>query len=53
VNLADDELAWELRADGTWSKVERVEGVNTHVALRQLAQARAGKRDQDPNAPGR
>ncbi|MDP9420737.1 MAG: RNA degradosome polyphosphate kinase [Actinomycetota bacterium] len=53
VNLADDELAWELGPDGTWSKVERVEGVNTHIALRQLAQARAGKRDQDPTGPGR
>ncbi len=53
VNLADDELAWELGPDGTWSKVERVEGVNTHIALRQLARARAGKRDQDPTGPGR
>ncbi|MBW3581026.1 MAG: RNA degradosome polyphosphate kinase [Actinobacteria bacterium] len=47
VNLADDELAWELGPDGTWNKVERTTGVNTHVALRRLAAERAGRREPD------
>jgi polyphosphate kinase len=42
VNLADDELAWELQADGSWRKVPRELGVDTHRALERLAGDRAG-----------
>jgi polyphosphate kinase len=45
VNLADDVLAWELGSDGNWSKVPTTEGVNTHVALREMAGERARRRD--------
>jgi polyphosphate kinase len=41
VNLADDALAWELAGDGSWHKVETVDGVNTHLRLRELAEERA------------
>ncbi len=40
--LADDVLAWELTSDGSWKKVTTVEGFDTHLALRSLAEARAG-----------
>jgi polyphosphate kinase len=41
VNLADDVLAWDLAADGSWHKVETIVGVNTHLRLRDLAEERA------------
>jgi polyphosphate kinase len=43
VNLADDVLAWVLRADGSWERAcELGTGtVDTHVRLQQLALARA------------
>jgi polyphosphate kinase len=44
VDLADDALAWELGADGSWHKVETVSGVNTHLRLRELAEERARPR---------
>ncbi len=53
VNLADDELAWELHADGCWRKVPSGEGVNTHVALRNLARERSRRRDADGSVLGR
>ncbi len=34
--LLDDVLAWELH-DDTWSKVETVEGINTHDRMQELA----------------
>jgi polyphosphate kinase len=40
-NLADDTLAWQLRADGAWEKVRTVVGVNTHERLAEIATARA------------
>jgi polyphosphate kinase len=40
-NLADDVLAWELRADGTWEKIPTVIGESTQHRLRELAIARA------------
>jgi polyphosphate kinase len=40
VNLGDDTLAWELQPDGTWEKVERATGVDTHLRLQELATAR-------------
>jgi polyphosphate kinase len=45
VNLADDELSWELLADGSWRKVENGSGVNTHRELAQLARERAKQSD--------
>jgi polyphosphate kinase len=50
VNLSDDELAWELHHDGAWTKVERSEGVNTHVALRAAADERARRREAEAAA---
>jgi polyphosphate kinase len=41
IDLADDVLAWELAADGTWHKVPTEVGVSTHRALQDLAAARA------------
>ena len=41
VNLADDELAWELDADGRWHRVPTTAGVNTHRELQELAIQRA------------
>ncbi|HEX5695524.1 MAG TPA: polyphosphate kinase 1, partial [Acidimicrobiia bacterium] len=41
VLLADDNLAWELKPDGTWERVATVAGVDAHVALQELARARA------------
>jgi polyphosphate kinase len=44
VNLADDELAWEL-GPGGWHKVPTKVGVNAHERLQALAEARAGRGD--------
>src|SRR5438067_12860441 len=41
VELEDDVLAWALHADGSWSKVPMVNGVNAQQAFEQLAEARA------------
>jgi polyphosphate kinase len=41
LDLADDVLAWELEADGTWRKVPTEVGVSTHRALQELAVTRA------------
>ncbi|MDX1468842.1 MAG: polyphosphate kinase 1 [Acidimicrobiia bacterium] len=41
VVLSDDNLAWELNADGSWSRVAASTGVDAHVALQDLALARA------------
>jgi polyphosphate kinase len=40
INLEDDELAWELGSDGTWTKVPTRAGVNAHQAFREFALAR-------------
>ena len=42
VNLADDMLAWELSADGSWSKVPTIDGVNAQERFQQLALDRSG-----------
>jgi polyphosphate kinase len=47
INQADDELAWELQSDGAWTKVPRRAGVNTHIALRTVADERARRREAD------
>jgi polyphosphate kinase len=48
VNLADDELAWELHPDGSWHKVPHTTGLNTHVTLERLAADRLGPREPRP-----
>jgi polyphosphate kinase len=40
VNLADDELAWEMAPDGSWQKVPTTHGVNTQATLGRLARER-------------
>ncbi len=49
VNLADDRLAWELGADGTWRKVPEGGGCSTHDRLQELAldRARRGARSAE------
>ena len=44
IELADDELAWELDPEGRWHKVPTSRGVNAHRALQELAVERAGER---------
>jgi polyphosphate kinase len=41
VELADDMLAWKGEPDGSWTKVDTVDGVDSHVRLQQLALERA------------
>ena len=41
VLLADDNLAWALHSDGTWERVSPSAGVDAHIALQELARARA------------
>ena len=44
VELADDQLAWELDGnDGTWHRAEERDGVHTHDELRRRARERAGQ----------
>ena len=45
VNMADDELAWELLPDGSWRKVPTTVGVNTHDTLQAMARVRARRRE--------
>ena len=44
VNLADDELAWELGSDNCWRRVARTQEVNAHLRLQSLAVERARRR---------
>jgi polyphosphate kinase len=41
VNLADDVLAWELDADGSWRRIPTTVGISTHRAFQDAAIARA------------
>lgn len=41
VLLADDNLAWQLDQHGEWSRVPPVSDIDAHVALQELAAARA------------
>jgi polyphosphate kinase len=43
-NLLDDTCAWDLRSDGTWSKVPTVRGVDTFLAMQDRAHERARRR---------
>ena len=40
-------LAWSLEADGTWTKVPVVHGIDAQVALQDLAFARTKARGAD------
>jgi polyphosphate kinase len=42
VGFDDDELAWELDADGEWHKVASTNGINAHRTLQALAVERSG-----------
>ncbi|MDQ6709511.1 MAG: polyphosphate kinase 1 [Candidatus Dormibacteraeota bacterium] len=43
-DLQDDVLAWELHANGTWTKVPTVRGINAQQVFQDLALARAHPR---------
>jgi polyphosphate kinase len=47
LNLADDVLAWQLEADGTWRRVVTTQGVESHERFQELAIARAKGRVHD------
>ena len=49
LQLADDERAWALGADGTWCKVPTVTGINAQQALQKLAVTRSRRR-REPEA---
>ena len=53
VNLADDELAWELLPDGSWRKVPTEAGINTHETLQRLALGRSAAREASVVRPVR
>ena len=40
VELADDELAWQLHGDGTWSRVPTAGGINSHRYFEDSATAK-------------
>jgi polyphosphate kinase len=42
VNLADDQLAWDLHPSGTWRRVEGTDGIDAHMRMQQLALKRSG-----------
>ncbi|MGI8664008.1 MAG: RNA degradosome polyphosphate kinase [Acidimicrobiales bacterium] len=46
INLADDELAWALRPDGSWHKVQRRDGVDTQERFQALAAQRGSRPDR-------
>jgi polyphosphate kinase len=53
LSLADDMLAWELGADGSWTKVPTENGVSAHVSLQKLALKRSlQRRDSEPGNGG-
>ncbi|MCY3961792.1 MAG: hypothetical protein OXG34_09030, partial [bacterium] len=35
-NLRDDELAWDLRSDGSWQRVPSSTGFDAHTAFERL-----------------
>ena len=44
VLMTDDTLAWELGADGEWTRVKDRQGLTTHLELQYLAEARSQAR---------
>ncbi len=47
ISFADDQLAWELDADGRWSRAASTTGVDSHLALQVAALGRARVPDLD------
>jgi polyphosphate kinase len=47
VELADDTLAWELKPDGSWRKIESTRHINAQERLASLAQERARQLEND------
>jgi hypothetical protein len=47
IAFADDVLAWSLQPDGTWRKIETVEGVESQVRFEELTMARTKARSAD------
>jgi polyphosphate kinase len=41
IALADDVLAWELNADGSWQRVPTTRGLNSHKRFQEIALERA------------
>ena len=50
LNFADDTLAWQLHADGTWHKVAGGDGVNAQSRLQELAFDRARRCPENKGA---
>jgi polyphosphate kinase len=50
INLADDALAWELDASGTWHRVPNVANRSAHVELYERAVERARRRESETRA---
>jgi polyphosphate kinase len=48
--LQDDVLAWELHADGAWSKLPTLTGINAQRVFQELAVARAHAKAPDQDA---
>jgi polyphosphate kinase len=51
IELEDDLLAWDLHADGSWSKRPTDKGVNAQQVFEQLAEARAASTNGNGHAP--
>jgi polyphosphate kinase len=45
VELEDDQLAWTLHADGSWTKVPTTHGINAQTVFEEIAEARAAARN--------
>jgi hypothetical protein len=52
VVLHDDEQAWQLDADGRWTKVPPVAGTGTNARLRELAVERSRREGAATPRPG-
>jgi polyphosphate kinase len=50
LNLADDSNAWELEANGSWRRLEHVNGVSAPRKMQELALERARRR-RSPDLP--
>ena len=51
--LADDRRSWALASDGTWERVERLNGAPGTIDAQQLLKAEAQRRSADAAAPRR
>jgi polyphosphate kinase len=53
VLFSDDQLAWELRPDGSWVRVEGDQGIDAQQRLQELAHARTRERRSGADGNGR